>query len=450
MMMEISAIGLAQAQFSLNLAFFNLFAALSTVLAWVVFWFRLRSWRDEGAGWLSAYRFWVRIFALSYFLTLGLLLPVLIQIGTLWPSLLERIGNVAGPLVAYGLVSLFLFKSMFMGTLLYGQRRVSPRMHVLSALGVAAGMSVTAFWALVLWSWVQSPDGATLIDGRFQVYHWPDVILNPLLASNLLLFLAFGVLAAGWLMVGLSAWLSMKRPLDEGERSVFRTGLTVSLLAILACWFALDFSLQSIASQQPILAAAMAGYFQSGGPPDMVVWGWPDLVGKTVNPAWVMEGWQGRWLGQNAQQVFLGLDAASENMPAVRSVFLLTRMTILLLIILSLVAWICWLMVARNGSDPVRLPSWSLRVLSATGFVGLLAHLTCFLWIQAGRWPYMVQGAILAQDVVVQADTWTLASGLVGWVLLLIVLVSGFVRMFFHSARYGVISVRKADARGHP
>ena len=445
--MEISAIGLAQAQFSLNLGFFNLFAALSTVLAWVVFWFRLRAWRDEGAGWLAAYRFWVRIFALCYFLTLGLLLPVLIQVGTLWPSLLERIGNVAGPLVAFGLVSLFLFKSIFMGTLLYGQRRVSARLHVICALGVAIGMSITAFWALVLGSWMLSSDGATLIDGRFQVYHWPDVILNPLLTSHLVLFLAFGFLAAGWLMVGLSAWLSRKRPLDEGERSVFKTGLAISLLAILACWFALDFSVRSIASQQPIVAAAMGGYFQTGGAADLVLWGWPDPVNHSIGKSWVWEGWQGRWLGKNADQVFVGLDAAENGLPAVHSLFLLTRIIVLLLLFLSLLTLICGLTVLRKGADPARLPGGLLRVLSMTSFTGMLAYLLCFFWMEAIRWPYMVQGAILAQDVVVQAEPLLLALGLAGWMLLHLVLVGGFIRMFFHSARYGVISVRKADAR---
>jgi len=70
---------------------------------------------------------------------LGLLVPVLIQVGTLWPSLLERIGNVVGPLVAFGLVSLFLFKSIFMGILLYGQRRVSERLHRFFCLGCRGG-----------------------------------------------------------------------------------------------------------------------------------------------------------------------------------------------------------------------------------------------------------------------------------------------------------------------
>ena len=446
--MEISAIGLAQAQFSLNLGLFNLFAALSTVLAWVVFWFRLRAWRDEGAGWLAAYRFWVRIFALSYFLTLGLLLPVLIQVGTLWPSLLERIGNVAGPLVAFGLVSLFLFKSMFMGTLLYGQRRVSPRLHVFSALGVAAGMSATAFWALVLWSWMQSPDGATLIDGRFQVYHWPDVILNSLLASNVLLFVAFGLLATGWLMVGLSAWLGRKRPLDEGEKSVFKIGLAMSLVAIPMCWFALDFSVRSLATQQPVLVAAMAGYLQTGGPADLVVLGWPDLASQSLHPIWVIEGWQGRWLGQNAQQIFIGLDGAGEHLPAVQSLFMLTRVIVLLLIALTLVAMSCWWVVARKGADPLRFPTGFIRLVSTTTFAGILAFALCFLWMEASRWPYMVQGAILAQDVLVEADRLTLALGMAGWLVLHIVLVGGVTRMFFHSARYGVIAVRKADAGG--
>jgi cytochrome d ubiquinol oxidase subunit I len=446
--MEISTIGLAQAQFSLNLGFFNLFAALSTVLAWVVFWFRARSWRETGAGWLSAYRFWVRIFALCYFLTLGLLVPVLIQVGTLWPSLLERIGNVVGPLVAFGLVSLFLFKSIFMGILLYGQRRVSERIHVFSAFGAAAGMSVTAFWALALWSWLQAPDGATLIDGRFQVYHWPDVILNPMLAPQVLLFLAFGLLATGWMMVGLPAWLCRKRPLEEGDRHAFRTGLAIVLVALVACWFALDFSVRSLARQQPVLAAAMAGHMQTGSPPDMVVLGWPDLEDRSVGQTWVIKGAQGRWLGKNAEHAYIGLNASEQNPPAVNSLFVLTRVIVFLLIGLTLLAFGCWFLAVRKGADPTGMPGWLVRLLSLCTFSGWVACMLVFLWTEVGRWPYLVQGVILAADVVLQADVITLATGLVGWVLLHTILVGGMVRMFFHSARYGVISVRKADARG--
>ena len=447
-MMEISAIALAQAQFSLNLGFFNLFAALTTVLAWVVCWFRLRAWRDTGRGWLVAYRFWVRMFALCYFLTLGLLVPVWIQIGTIWPGLLERIGNVVGPLVAFGLVSLFLFKSIFMGILLYGQRRVSERMHVFSALGVAVGMSATAFWALVLWSWLQAPDGVTLIDGRFQVYHWPDVILNPMLASQILLFLSFGLLATGWIMIGLSAWVSRKRPLEEGERSVFRTGLAMSLVAILMCWFALDFSLRSLARQQPLLVAAMAGYMQTGDPPDMVVLGWPEVSDRSVSQTWVIRGAQGRWLGQNADQAYVGLNAEKENLPAVKSLFVLTRVIVFLLMGVTLIALVCWWMVARRGGDPARMPGWFVRLLSMTTFFGGFACVLVFVWTEAGRWPFMVQGVILAADVVLQTDVITLALGLGAWLVLHFVLVGGLLRMLFHSARYGVVSVRKAAVRG--
>jgi len=311
-------------------------------------------------------------------------------------------------------------------------------------------MGVTAFWALALWSWLQAPDGATLIDGRFQVYHWPDVILNPMLVSQVLLFLAFGTLAAGWMMIGLPAWLSRKRPLDDGERAAFRTGLAMSLVALLACWFAFDFSARSVARQQPIVAAAMAGYMQSGDPADMVVLGWPDLAERSISQTWVIKGVQGRWLGKNADQSDIGLSADPENLPAVHSLFVLTRVIVLFLIGLTLLVLACWSMLARKDADPIRLPDWFVRLLSMTTFSGALACMLVFLWMEAGRWPYLVQGTILAADVLLQADVITLAAGLGGWVVLHMLLVGGMVRMFFHTARYGVISIRKADARGNP
>lgn len=446
--MEISTVILAQGQFSLNLGLFSLFAASATSLAWVVFWFRLCSWKNAAPGWIAAYRFWVRIFALCYFLALGYLVPLLIQLGTLWPGLLERVGNVAGPLVAFGLVSLFLFKSIFMGTLLYGQRRVSPRTHVISALGVAIGMSITSWWAVSFWSWLQTPDGATLIDGRFQVYHWPDVILNPLAIPHMLLFLVNGLLAVGFMMIGVTGWLSRKRPLNEGEQCAFRVGLVIALVAALSYWVVLDASMQAFAKAQPLRAAAMAAYWQSGGPADLVLLGWPDLATQSVNKIWSISGAQTRWLGINVDQALLGLDAGREHLPAIRGLFLLTRILLFVLLALTLLVLTTWWLSRRRGGDAAQLPSWLASVLAKSMFMGGMVCLLCFFWLEAGRWPYMVHGAILASDVVVQASATTLGIGMAGWLLLGVVLVVGFVRMFFHAARYGVVAVRKADARG--
>ncbi len=88
----------------------------------------------------------MRVFALSFVLTLAAALPVLIQLGSLWSGLMDKIGNVAGPLVGYAVLSVFVLKSCFLGVMLFGQRRVSDTAHTLAVLMVAVGQLLATVW----------------------------------------------------------------------------------------------------------------------------------------------------------------------------------------------------------------------------------------------------------------------------------------------------------------
>ena len=98
--MDISTLSLARAQFVTSLSFLALFLSVALALAWILLFFKLRARMSGNGGWTAAYRFWVRIFALSFVLTLAASVPVLIQLGSLWAGLMDKIGNVAGPLLA--------------------------------------------------------------------------------------------------------------------------------------------------------------------------------------------------------------------------------------------------------------------------------------------------------------------------------------------------------------
>src|SRR3546814_13788122 len=94
-------------------------------LAWVLLYFKWRSLGPDHAAWTAAYRFWVRVFALAFILSFAASLPVLIQFGSLWPKLMGKIGNIAGPLLAAGILSAIIFKYFFLGAILFGQRHFS-------------------------------------------------------------------------------------------------------------------------------------------------------------------------------------------------------------------------------------------------------------------------------------------------------------------------------------
>src|SRR5690606_9242773 len=141
-----STLWLSQIQFFSSLGFMLLFLALELGLAWILLYFKLRSLGSDHAAWVAAYRFWVRVFALAFILSFAASLPVLIQFGSLWPSLMDKMGNVAGPLLAAGILSAFVFKSCFLGAMLFGQRHMSDKVHALIVFMVALGVTVSSFW----------------------------------------------------------------------------------------------------------------------------------------------------------------------------------------------------------------------------------------------------------------------------------------------------------------
>lgn len=445
--MEISALFLARAQFALSLNMHVLFAALAMALGWILCVFRFRAWQTPDSGWTTAYRFWVRIFALSFFLALATALPVLVELGTLWPELIERTGNVAGPLLAFGLTTFFVTKSLFMGVVLFGQRRVSARAHFFAVLMVALGLTLTLFWAVVLHTWAQAPVGAGLIDGRYQVYAWNEVIWTPFVLWRSLGFVAGAFLCAGLLLLCITAWQALRRPLDEGERLSFRTGLLVSACAVVLYWGAFDGNARMVARYQPAVAAAQVGVWQSSAVPAWVWLGSPNPHTRSTDVFLASDLNPQRWLGRQTNASVIGLDMAGDVVPPVVLLFWLLRMALLngvlttVLIVLTLFAGL------RKGFDPSRQPNWLLRAQVWGAGLGVLTWLLSWNLSDLGRSPYLVWGALLQQDALAEIAPVTLSWVLAGAVATYAVMLAGFVQMLWHAARFGVVPVRKPGMR---
>lgn len=445
--MEISTLILARAQFALSLNMHVLFAALAMALGWILCVFRFRAWQTPDSGWTTAYRFWVRIFALSFFLALATALPVLVEFGTLWPALIERTGNVAGPLLAFGLTTFFVTKSLFMGVVLFGQRRVSAQVHFFAVLMVALGLTFTFFWAVVLHTWAQAPVGAALIDGRYQVYEWNEVIWTPFVLWRSLGFVAGAFLLAALLLLCVTAWQSLRRPLDEGERLSFRTGVLIGACAVLLYWAAFDGNARMVARYQPAVAAAQVGHWQSAATADWVWLGSPNLQTGSTEVVWGSALSAQRWLGRNINAGLVGLDLASEVLPPVPLLFWLLRAALLAGALASLLIVLTLLIGLRKGFDPLRQPKWLSRAQVWGAGLGTLTWLLSWNLSDLGRSPYLVWGSLLQQDAVVAAAPSTLAWVLAGAVATYAVMLVGFIQMLWHAARYGVVPVRKPGMR---
>ena len=163
--MELDTLILSRLQFAANISFHIIFPTITIALGWILLFFKLRFQATGDEKWMDAYRFYVKVFALSFAMGVVSGITMSFQFGTNWPGFMEKVGNIAGPLLAYEVMTAFFLEAVFLGIMLFGARRVPPWLHTLATFLVAFGTTMSAFWILVLNSWMQTPVGFELRDG---------------------------------------------------------------------------------------------------------------------------------------------------------------------------------------------------------------------------------------------------------------------------------------------
>src|SRR5713101_433006 len=123
--------------------------------------------------------FWIKVFATSFGMGVvsGIVMPF--QFGTNWSRYSDATANIVAPLMAYEGLTAFCLEAAFLGVLLFGRKLVPPWAHFAAAVLVALGTLFSAFWILVVNSWMHTPAGFTIVDGRFVPNDWFEVIFNP-------------------------------------------------------------------------------------------------------------------------------------------------------------------------------------------------------------------------------------------------------------------------------
>ena len=223
---------LARIQFAANMTFHILFPTISISMGWVLLFFKTRFAATGQAHWMAAYQFWVKIFALTFALGVVSGITMSFQFGTNWPGFMNTVGNVAGPLLAYEVLTAFFLEATMLGIMLFGRGRVSERVHTWATFLVAFGTTMSAFWILALNSWMHTPAGFEMVDGKVHVTSWLAVIFNPSFPYRFSHMMIASGLTVAFLLAGVSAfrWLKNDRGLDVN--AALRTGIYMAAFMI--------------------------------------------------------------------------------------------------------------------------------------------------------------------------------------------------------------------------
>jgi cytochrome d ubiquinol oxidase subunit I len=390
---------LARAQFAANITFHILFPTITIALGWLLLFFRWRWLRTRDGAWLAAYRFWTKVFALSFALGVVSGITMSFQFGTNWPGFMEKAGNVAGPLLGYEVLTAFFLEAGFLGIMLFGHGRVSERVHMMASFFVAFGTTLSAFWILALNSWMQTPTGHEVIDGVFHVKSWAEVLFNPSFPYRFAHMLLASGLTCAFLMAGLSAWQLLRGQAERSAPKVMRVGLTVAALLIPVQIFVGDLHGLNTLKHQPQKIAAMEGVWETEKGAPLLLFAVPDDKARTNHFEIAIPKMASLILTHDADGEIKGLNDFPDAHPPAAPLFYAFRVMVGMGMLMLLVSWVGWWMGRRAGWAPQRLSRGLLWVLAGMTFSGWIATVAGWYVTEIGRQPFIVYGLLRTADV---------------------------------------------------
>lgn len=434
---------LSRIQFAANISFHILFPTINIALCWFLVYFRLRNRRAQGTpearGWEEAYYLWTKIFALTFALGVVSGITMSFQFGTNWPGYMEKAGNIAGPLLGYEVLTAFFLEATFLGIMLFGRSRVSDRMHLFATLMVAAGTTLSAFWILSLNSWMQTPTGYAIIDGRMHATNWWQVIFNPSFPYRLAHKLLASTLTAAFLIAGLSAWQLLRGTANTGTRLALRTGVIAAAIAIPLQILAGDMHGLNTLEHQPAKIAAIEGIWHTEKSAPLTLFGWPNEKEGRTDYAVQVPKLASLILAHDMDAELKGLNEFPNAHPPVAPVFwgfrVMVGMGVLMLAISWWAAWTLWRR-RRDASGQGLLSRTQLRVLTAMTFSGWVATLAGWYVTEIGRQPFMVYGILRTADLVAPHAPGMVLSTLVAYLVVYVFLLLAYVGVLMYMAQH--------------
>ncbi len=421
---------LARIQFAANISFHIIFPMISIALTWMLLFFKLRYNRTGEAYWMDIYRLFVKVFALTFALGVVSGVTMSFQFGTNWPGFMETVGNIAGPLLAYEVLTAFFLEAAFLGIMLYGFNRVSNRVHTLATLLVAVGTTLSAFWILALNSWMHTPAGFEMVAGRAHATDWLAVVMNPSFPYRLVHTLLASGLTAAFLIAGLSAYRWMNGDRGKSVMAGMKSGLWLAAVLIPIQIVAGDLHGLNTLEHQPAKVAAMEGLWETQRGAPLVLFGLPDEEARTNHFTVEIPKLASLILTHELDGELRGLNEFTGEHPPVAPVFWAFRIMVASGVLMLLVSWFALWQLRRN-----RQPSKTLgRVLVGMTFSGWVGVLSGWYTTEIGRQPFLVYGVLETKEALGPVAAGTVMTTLVAWLLLYAFLVAAYVKVVFYLA----------------
>ena len=424
---------LARLQFAANITFHILFPTISIAMGWFLLFFKTRFVATGAQHWMDAYQFWIKIFALTFALGVVSGITMSFQFGTNWPGFMNTVGNVAGPLLAYEVLTAFFLEATFLGIMLFGRGRVSEGVHTLATWLVALGTTASAFWILALNSWMHTPAGYEMINGQAHVTSWFEVIFNPSFPYRMTHMLLASGLTASFLLAGISAYRWLKNDRAKDVMAALRTGVTVAAFLIPVQIFVGDLHGLNTLKYQPAKLAAMEGIWETQAGVPAVLFAIPDQATQSNKYEIAIPKLASFYLTHDWNGEVKGIKDFAEH-PPVGPVFWAFRIMVGVGLLMLAVSWFASYELKFKNS----LSKRTAMVLVAMTFAGWVALVSGWYVTEIGRQPWLVYGVLTTAQAASEVPAGNIALSLALYLTLYAALLSAYVSVVFYLAKKAV------------
>ncbi|MEB3339644.1 cytochrome ubiquinol oxidase subunit I [Okeania sp.] len=420
-------ITLSRMQFALTAIFHMLWPVLTTGMAIYLvvvegLWLRTRN-----PDYYHHARFWTKLYVLNFGIGVASGLPMEFQFGTNWAPLSEAVGDFFGSILGFEGAMAFMLEAGFLGIMLFGWKRVHPVIHYLATIMVAFGANLSTFWILVANSWLQTPSGGEMVDGKFVVSDYFEAILNPFMVKSVSHMFLATLETSLFVIGGISAWYII----NQRHQAFFVRSLKIVLAVAIAVTplqiYVGHLSAEQVYEYQPTKLAAIEAKWETspaGEPADWTLLAFPDEQAESNR--WELAIPQG--LGYileykaNLSKPVFGLKewAVNERPKMIGLIYYCFRiMSGIGFLLAGLMFWslLQWLL-GNLSADKITQQKWLLRTWIFAAPLGYIAVESGWIVRCVGRQPWTLYGEIRTADAVSQIPAASVLTSLTSFAVI--------------------------------
>jgi cytochrome d ubiquinol oxidase subunit I len=393
MLENLDPVLLARIQFTFTIAFHIIFPAFTIGLA---SWLAVVEWRWLKTGntvYQEVYRMWVKIFAVTFGMGVVSGVVMSFQFGTNWSVFSDKVGNIFGPLLGFEVLTAFFLEASFLGIMLFGWNRVSPKMHFASTIIVAVGTLISAFWILAANSWMQTPQGFRLGEhGLLYPTNWFHVIFTPSFPYRFMHMVTAAYLTTAFVVGGIGAYYLWRNLHVSHARVMFGMAMIMAIFVAPLQLVLGDLHGLNTLEHQPAKVSAIEGIWETERGAALRLFGWPDQEEEETKYAVEIPKLSSLILTHSLDGEVKGLkEWPREDRPPVAWVFWSFRIMVGVGVLMILTGVMAAILYWRKKLFDTRWFHYWCMALTPAGFIAVIAG---WCVTEIGRQPYVAYGVI--------------------------------------------------------